>query len=73
MFSDEFFVWFLNIIFIMIALLNRDHPFTPAERMHHELEGERMGLEEAVAYIFDDSDALELDVAMRGDPQASLT
>ena len=54
----------------LIALVNREHPFTPAERMHHELEGERMSLEEAVAYVFDDPDAL--DVALRHDPQASI-
>lgn len=57
----------------LISLVNREQPFTPAERMHHELEGERLTLEEAVAYVFDDPDALELGVAMRGDPQASLT
>ena len=56
-----------------IAFLNFEQPFTPAERMHHELEGERMSLEEAVAYVFDDPDAPAIDAAMRDDPQASLT
>ena len=56
----------------LIALLNREHPFSPSERMHHELEGERLSLEEAIAYVFDDPDALELDMALRNDPQVSI-
>jgi len=57
----------------LIARVNFEHPFTPAERMQYELEGDRMSLEEAVAYVFDDPNALELDTVMRNDPQASLT
>ena len=60
----------------MIARFNSEHPFTPAERMQYELEGERMTLEEAVTYVFNDPDALKIDIATATnsdpDPQASL-
>ena len=56
-----------------VETIRRAWPYSEAERVQCELEGERMSLEEVVAYVFDDPDALELDVAMRGDPQASLS
>ena len=55
-----------------VEAIRQSWPYSEAERVQCELEGERMSLEEVVAYVFDDPNALELDVAMRDDPQASL-
>lgn len=56
-----------------VEAIRQAWPYSAAERVQCELEGERMTVEEAVAYVLDDSAALELDAAMRGDPQASMS
>lgn len=55
-----------------VEVIRQSWPYSEAERVQCELEGERMTLEEAVTYAFNDPEMLELDAAMRGDPQASL-
>ncbi len=42
-----------------VEAIRQSWPYSEAERVQCELEGERMTLEEVVAYIFDNPDALE--------------
>ena len=54
-----------------VEAIRRAWPYSEAERVQCELEGERMSLDEAVRYASEDSRVLELELNI-SDPRASL-